>query len=387
MKIYGSKNVFEAALDRIRWLFDEFEHVTVDFSGGKDSTVVLNLALMVAEEKGRLPLTVTFLDQEAEWQTVIDYIRTVMNDPRIEPQWMQFPFRLFNATSTTEPWLNCWEPGAEWMREREPNSWHENIFGTESFGELFNRIPEVLYPDKSAVRLGGVRASESPARMKGLTTFETYGGATWGRRQDVKRQHHVMYPLYDWTDTDIWAAIHHNAWAYCAIYDYMYQRGVAFKDMRVSNLHHDTAITHLYYLQEIEGETWNRLTLRLSGINAAGHLKSDMFMPKELPPMFADWREYRDHLLENLITDPEDQAKFRKNFAQQDSYYEDEKVLRDLGRSQVSQVLVNDHYGIKFRSFSSSHAMFAKNAGSRRKVSLGKWGEMDRAKAAEALAS
>jgi hypothetical protein len=103
--------------------------------------------------------------------------------------------------------------------------------------------------------------------------------------------------------------------------------------------------------------------------------------------MFADWREYRDHLLENLITDPEDQAKFRKNFAQQDSYYEDEKVLRDLGRSQVSQVLVNDHYGIKFRSFSSSHAMFAKNAGSRRKVSLGKWGEMDRAKAAEALAS
>ncbi|MFY8163221.1 MAG: phosphoadenosine phosphosulfate reductase family protein [Brevundimonas sp.] len=384
MKIYGNRNVFDVALDRFRWLFDEFENVTVDFSGGKDSTVCLNMALQVAEEKGRLPLKVCFLDQEAEWKSVIDYIRTVMDDPRVDPQWVQVPFKLFNATSTTDPWLMCWEEGVEWMRPKEPNSIQVNVYGTDRFAEMFNAIPAHDYPNQKAVRIGGVRASESPARMKGLTTFETYGGATWGRKQDVKQGHYVLYPLYDWTDTDIWKAIHSNGWAYCPVYDAMFQHGVKFRDMRVSNLHHETAVTVLYYLQEIESDTWNALTRRLSGINSAGHMKADMFMPKELPPMFADWREYRDYLLENLISNPEAKAQFAKNFVQQDSYYEDEKVLRDLGRSQVSAILVNDYEGTKFRSFSTSHAMFAKNAGTRGKVRTGKWAEMDAAKAAAA---
>jgi predicted phosphoadenosine phosphosulfate sulfurtransferase len=63
---YGNKTVYEMALERIEYIFDEFENVSVNFSGGKDSTVTLNLALTVAEKKGRLPLKVMFIDQEAE---------------------------------------------------------------------------------------------------------------------------------------------------------------------------------------------------------------------------------------------------------------------------------------------------------------------------------
>ena len=45
--IIEGKNVYEAALDRIRWLFEEFDgHVSVSNSGGKDSTVCVELALM-----------------------------------------------------------------------------------------------------------------------------------------------------------------------------------------------------------------------------------------------------------------------------------------------------------------------------------------------------
>ncbi len=51
MKIYKSRNVFDAALERIMIFFDEFPNLIVGFSGGKDSTVTLNLALKVAEEK------------------------------------------------------------------------------------------------------------------------------------------------------------------------------------------------------------------------------------------------------------------------------------------------------------------------------------------------
>ena len=109
MKIFLKENVFEAALDRIRYIFDEFPTVIASISGGKDSTVIFHLALQVAREKGRLPLKVFFLDQEAEWDSVIDNVRGIMSHPDVEPLWLQIPFRLFNATSARSPWLYCWE--------------------------------------------------------------------------------------------------------------------------------------------------------------------------------------------------------------------------------------------------------------------------------------
>ena len=50
MKIYSKNNVLVEAEKRIHRLFDDFENVVVGFSGGKDSTVCLNLTLKVAEE-------------------------------------------------------------------------------------------------------------------------------------------------------------------------------------------------------------------------------------------------------------------------------------------------------------------------------------------------
>ena len=48
MKVYKSKNVYDEALDRIRLLYDEFPLVMVSLSGGKDSTVILELTKIVA---------------------------------------------------------------------------------------------------------------------------------------------------------------------------------------------------------------------------------------------------------------------------------------------------------------------------------------------------
>jgi predicted phosphoadenosine phosphosulfate sulfurtransferase len=365
-KFYTGENVFDAALARLRWLFAEFEHVVVNFSGGKDSTVTLNLALRVAAELDRLPLQVTFIDQEAEWETVVDYIRDTFRDPRIKPQWLQIPIKIFNATSHAEPWLLCWEPGRVHMRTREPTAVTENVYGTDRFAELFGALTAYEHPDAKAVRIAGVRASESPARFKGLTSYETYNGATWGRRLDKKSGpgHFVMYPLYDWSDSDIWKAIHTEGWHYCRLYDLMYQHGVPMSRMRVSNLHHETAVHQLMYLQEVEGPTWEKLTARLSGINATGHLEKAIFKPKVLPPMFKDWRDYRDHLVANLVTDPETREKFTRMFAKTDGQYEDAFTLEELAKLQVSSVLVNDYHGTKLLSFFASHGQFSKGRGS-----------------------
>lgn len=364
-KVYLPQSVLEAAKVRIAWLFDEFDQVIVNYSGGKDSATLLHLTLEVAEEKGKLPVPLLFIDQEAEWKTVIEHIREVMSDPRVEPAWLQVPFKVFNATSTIDPWLECWEPGKEnlWMRPKEPDSIHENVYGTDRFAELFDRYVAVTYEGKTVAQLAGVRCSESPARMKGLTSYATYKWITWGSKSGKKGPgHFTFYPLFDWSDSDVWKAIHEHGWPYCKIYDAMYQQGVPFRKMRVSNLHHETAVETLFYLQEIEKDTWERLSLRLSGVNTAKHLRTDFLTPTELPPMFADWREYRDYLLEKLIDDPEHRKVFASRFASADARYVDE-VQGALCKMQIASILTNDYHGTKEKSFVASHGKFSKNAG------------------------
>lgn len=364
MKIYHKQNVWDAALDRIRALFDEFPNIVVNFSGGKDSTVTLQLALMVAEEKGRLPLTVLFLDQESEWRATIEYVRETMDDPRIRPLWIQCPFQLANSTSTEQDWLQVWSEDGNWMRDKEPDSVKENLFGTRTFADLFNGIVNHFYPEGNVAKLAGVRTEESPSRFKGLTTYETWGGRTWGKVEDKKRHHFTFYPLYDWSYTDVWKAIHDNGWAYNEVYNYQYRYGVPVQNMRVSSLNHETALPVLYYLQEVEPDTWEALTHRLQGINTVGHMKKQFMAPKELPPMFVDWAEYRDHLLKNLVHDPAKRAIFEKQFREWCARYEPH-AQKDLIRTQIKAVLTDDYHGTALSVFAAKNGRNSINRGSK----------------------
>ena len=67
-KIFLPIDVLTAARDRIERTFDDFAHVYVAFSAGKDSSVLLNLALEIARERNRLPLDVMIVDLEAQYQ-------------------------------------------------------------------------------------------------------------------------------------------------------------------------------------------------------------------------------------------------------------------------------------------------------------------------------
>ena len=55
-------NVFEEALNRIRFVFDNCDDIIVSMSGGKDSTVVFNLAMIVAKEIVENPNPAKFLE-------------------------------------------------------------------------------------------------------------------------------------------------------------------------------------------------------------------------------------------------------------------------------------------------------------------------------------
>lgn len=304
MKIYNKQNVYDAAIDRIRYIFDEFPNVVIGFSGGKDSTVTLNLALQVAEENNRLPLPVIWIDQEAEWQGTVDYVKSVMYDKRIKPYWFQMPMVITNNASSYERYSNCWDlkDQEKWIHEHDPISIKENIYGTDRFHELFEAILKVEFSGIKTCYLAGVRTEESPKRFVALTQNLTYKWITWGKRLYDKFEHYTFYPIYDWSYTDVWKYIQENNIQYNRVYDGMYQHGVKINEMRISNLHHETAIQVLMLVQEIEPETWNKVVRRIDGASSIKHIKKNSFQcPKQLPPMFKDWEEYAYHLAENII--------------------------------------------------------------------------------------
>jgi predicted phosphoadenosine phosphosulfate sulfurtransferase len=344
MRVYTGASVLDAAKDRIRVLFDEFEQIVVSFSGGKDSTVILNLAIEVAREKGRLPVAVVFLDQEAEWNAVIEYMRRVQARPEVDLLWLQMPFKLSNSSSTDVDFLDCWAEGAEWMREKEPASVKENRYGVVRFHALFPAISKVEFGDRSTAWITGVRAQESPSRSAGATAKATYKWITWGKIIDKDLSHYNFHPIYDWEISDVWKAIHSHGWDYCRVYDEQYRYGLPLAKMRVSNLHHETSLSSLFYLQEIERDTWNRLVKRLNGVNTAGHLAGDAYKcPQVLPFMFRSWKEYRDHLLETLIEREDHRAKFRTKFAKIDKKYRFHPDPKGLHKVQIVTILKNDY--------------------------------------------
>lgn len=357
MKIYGNDSVFEAARKRVSLIFDEFPNVVVNMSGGKDSTVVFNLCMAEAERRGRLPLGVLFIDQEAEWQGTIDYMKSIMYDKRVKPYWLQVPIRLFNATShESDNWLHCWWPGERWMREKDPIAIKENTYGTDRFKELFNGFMTKTFPNGDTCFVGGVRAEESPNRLSGLTGRACYKHITWGRKSGTG---YTFYPIYDWSFSDVWHAIFTNKWRYNRVYDGMYRLGVSPSTytMRISNLNHETAVSNLYYVQEIEPQTWDKLVSRMNGIETIRNVsRADNFRPqKELPFMFRSWQEYRDYLLENLVVDSEQRETFRRKFDEMDRLLMGDPHLFERScKVGIASILTNDYTFTKIGDFMTS---------------------------------
>jgi predicted phosphoadenosine phosphosulfate sulfurtransferase len=355
MKIYSNTvNVVDAALDRIRFLFDEFPNVIVGFSGGKDSTATLNLALQVAKEKDRLPLKVLFIDQEAEWQGTIDYVTKVMTDPRVEPMWYQMPMVITNNASSYNRYSYCWDDKEKdnWIHDKHPLSIKENKYGTERFHELFNKIVEKEFKEIKTCLIAGVRTEEAPKRFVALTHAITYKHITYGTVLNKKYQHYTFYPLYDWSYTDIWKYINQNIIQYNKVYDEMYKHGVRINDMRISNLHHETAIQVLLLVQKIEPKTWNKVAHRIDGASSIKHIKLNSFTcPKELPYMFKDWQEYCYHLIENLIQDDKNKIMINKIINKKKHIYNGDNISKQFWKTIINTILSSDWDFTKIANF------------------------------------
>ncbi len=346
----GKKTVLEAARERMAFVFDSYESIIVSISGGKDSTVMVSLALAEAVRRGRR-IGVHFLDEEVMYSSSVEQVDYLMSlfPEATKRMWLQIPFFLTNATSVKEGQLRCWEPGEHkiWMRPKRADAikakpWAEadekfrqGYAWLDFYGVIENF--ERCYRD-TAFLVGLRAAGESPNRWRAVVKnpVEIKGRRVyWGTARHQGNA--TLYPIYDWNFHDVWRYIHDEKLRYNRVYDWQFRKGYPVTQMRVSSLIHEHAFKSICDLPEFEPKTYERLLKRVKGIALAQETgkAAKLFRCAKLPKNFATWRAYRDFLLQTH-PDLERRHIFVARFAR---HLDNEFVARQ----QCRQLLLNDY--------------------------------------------
>jgi hypothetical protein len=115
-------DVFTAAKERLRHVFAKYDRVVVSYSGGKDSTAVLKMALQAARELGRLPVDVLHFDEEVLLPETVDILLRTRERPEVRLTWVIGQVHYWDASSNEQPHWTTWDPAKKdvWVREPPP---------------------------------------------------------------------------------------------------------------------------------------------------------------------------------------------------------------------------------------------------------------------------
>ena len=222
-------NVFDAALDRFIYLYKSGYRVVVSFSGGKDSGICLELAILAAQYTKNLPVDVAMRDEEIMFPGTFEYAERVANRPEVNFRWLIAGQPIINIYNRRNPYFWVFDDRLEpyqWVRQ--PPEFAEYIEEKNIEGIVTaDRFPPIPGSDKPVAIIIGLRTQESPNRYMGLLSSK--GFITKESQGTVKAR-----PIYDWRDGDVWKAVQDNQWDYNSAYDVMYRHGVPRTRLRIA---------------------------------------------------------------------------------------------------------------------------------------------------------
>jgi predicted phosphoadenosine phosphosulfate sulfurtransferase len=253
----------EAARQRIRHVYDTFDTVCIQFSGGKDSTAVLLLAKEVHEERGLGPVKVIFRDEEMVSPAVIEYVEYIREKPWVDMEWYCLTHGsevwVLGRRQSVILWSEKRRAEGRLVREMPPYAISAASFGIS--GQTY--MPE--HPDYYTMQgktgnvafITGVRANESMVRYRSLVQklHENYIVTPYKMKRKMPLKFAKV--IYDWQSADVFKFIvEEHGERYCEYYD---RAAVTGSNSRVGIPLHATAIRRLGDVVATEPEFYDKL--------------------------------------------------------------------------------------------------------------------------------
>ena len=322
-KIYLDQNVHEAAIDRIKYVFDNYEKIYVSFSAGKDSTVMLHMVMDEAIKRNKI-VGVLIVDLEGQYKLTIDHMSACikMYEKNIELFWVCLPIHLRNAVSVYTPFWVCWDKSVknDWIRTLPEKGISDESFfpffrhGME-FEEFVPEFGEWYSEGKKTACFVGIRADES------LNRFRTISSATKVRDNGLQYTTLVtenvfnIYPIYDWKVQDIWT--YHSKFKnkrHNELYDIMHKAGLSLSQQRICQPYGDDQRRGLWLFHLIEPETWAKVVARVNGANSGALYVQDTGningYGRITKPSHHTWKSFSELILNTL---PDKTAEHYRN--------------------------------------------------------------------------
>lgn len=251
----------EAARLRVRNVFSNGVRVYMSLSGGKDSICMADVVYKLIQrgEIDARQLTCLFVDEEAIYDCSIaamKFWRKKFLMAGAKFNWYCLPLKqvsCFNQLTNDESWIT-WEPGKENVWVRKPPTFAITSSpcmikaGSMNYQSFLPRIT------KDGIMLTGVRAAESVQRLQYMSALNLGLQGITGTN--------TIYPIYDWSDNDVWMYIRDNHLDIPEAYLWIYQAGENRHSLRISNFFACDSLRGLKHVAETDPDLWRRIELR-----------------------------------------------------------------------------------------------------------------------------
>lgn len=210
---YIDVDVYTEAKKRIGHVLDTFDAIAVCFSGGKDSLATLHLVEEVYRERGITePINVIFRDEELIPDDVINFVQRHVTQPQYRFFYYAVQLRSHKfILGKTYEYIQ-WDEGRRWLREKPP-------YAITAPGMVFDQYTMDAFAGQNFTGkiafMTGIRADESLIRLRSCINKqnENYINATGAKNV------HLVKPIYDWSQMDVFKYFHDQGIQYCPIYD------------------------------------------------------------------------------------------------------------------------------------------------------------------------
>lgn len=344
-------NVYEAAMERIDFLFSEFENIYISFSGGKDSGVCAHMVCEEARKRGR-KVGLLHVDIEAAYANTMDFVGDIFAEYTdvIIPIWVCLPMTTDNGLSYYDQLWTWWDEEVKdrWVRnmpegvynvKNNPMTFYEYKMTFEDFVIEFAKNYSQVFgtPGKTACVIG-IRTQESLNRWRAIHAEK---GAFKDREFTTLVADGVcnFYPIYDWKTEDVWTYYGKTGKVYNRIYDLMYQAGVSIQSMRIDEPFGNEAKVGLKLFRVIEPHTWQKVVERVSGANIDNIYDDKSKKTRYNLPKGHTWESYTRFLLDTLP------AESREHYERKFDTFKKWWIEKGSGMCESDIELLQERYG------------------------------------------